>query len=83
TLYAGAALTAVIDNQVRKGLGKDRFFIRSSAAPTLTLFGGVIGGLSFIAAGAEFKSLQLQLENAQTRIDPWLEMRQIAVGGQV
>lgn len=83
TLYAGAALTAVVDNQVRKGLGKDRFFIRSSAAPTLTLFGGVIGGFSAGAAFAEFKSLQIQLENAQNRVDPWLEMRQIAVGGQV
>jgi hypothetical protein len=50
---------------------------------TLTLFGGVIGGLSFVAAGAEFKSLQIQLENAQNRVDPWLEMRQTAVGGQV
>ncbi|MEB0224873.1 hypothetical protein [Pseudomonas sp. 10S4] len=68
---------------MRKGLGKDRFFIRSSAAPTLTLFGAVIGGLSTAAAIAEFKSLQTQLENAQNRIDPWLEMRQIVVAGQV
>ncbi|WP_415264970.1 toxin VasX, partial [Pseudomonas serbica] len=83
SLYAGAALVAVVDNQVRKGLGKDRFLIRLSAAPTLTLFGGVIGGLSFVAAGAEFKSLQIQLENAQNGVDPWLEMRQTAVGGQV
>ncbi|MFL1528988.1 toxin VasX [Pseudomonas sp. O230] len=83
TLYAAAALVAVVDNQVRKGVGKDRFFIRSSAAPALTLFGGVIGGLSFVAAGAEFKSLQVQLEKAQNRVDPWLQMRQIVVGGQV
>ncbi|MHC8340992.1 toxin VasX [Pseudomonas sp. HLT2-19-2] len=83
TLYAAAALVAVVDNQVRKGLGKDRFFIRSSAAPTLTLFGGVIGGLSFVAAGAEFKSLQIQLEIAQNRVDPWLRMRQVVVGGQI
>jgi hypothetical protein len=43
----------------------------------------VIGGLSAGAALAEFKSLQIQLENAQNRADPWLEMRQIVVGGQV
>jgi len=83
TLYAAAALVAVVDSQVRKGLGKDRFFIRSSAAPTLTLFGGVIGALSTGAAINEFQSLQKQLENAQNRVDPWLELRQIVVGGQV
>ena len=43
----------------------------------------MIGGLSFAAAVYEFKSLQIQLENAQTHIDPWLEMRQTVVGGQV
>ena len=83
TLYAAAALTAVIDNQVRQGLGKDRFLIRSAAAPTLTLFGGVIGLLSTGAALSEFKSLQKQLESAQTHIDPWLTMRQTVVAGQV
>ncbi|WP_347927884.1 toxin VasX [Pseudomonas helvetica] len=83
TLYAAAALVGVVDNQVRKGFGKDRFFIRSSAAPTLTLFGGVIGLLSAGAAFAEFDSLKIQLENAKNRVDPWLEMRQIVVGGQV
>lgn len=83
TLYAAAALVAVVDSQVREGFGKDRFFIRLSAAPALTLFGGVIGGLSFVAAGAEFKSLQVQLEKAQNRVDPWLQMRQIVVGGQI
>ena len=83
TLYAGAALVAVIDHQVRKGLGKDRFHFFGSTAPMLTLFGGVIGGLSTAAAIAEFKSLQVQLENAQNRVDPWLEMRQTVVGGQI
>lgn len=83
TLYAAAALVGVVDNQVRKGFGKDRFFIRSSAAPTLTLLGGVIGGLSFLAAANEYRSLQVQLEKAQTRVDPWLEMRQPVVAGQV
>ncbi|KAA0945985.1 hypothetical protein FQ186_16360 [Pseudomonas sp. ANT_H14] len=83
SLYAAAALTAVIDNQVRQGLGKDRFLIRSAAAPTLTLFGGVIGGLSFSAALNEYKSLQLQLESSQTHIDPWFQMRKAVVGGQI
>ena len=83
SLYASAALVAVIDNQVRKGLGRDRFHFYGSAAPTLTLFGGVIGGLSAYAALNEFYSLQIQLESAQTHIDPWLEMRQIVVAGQV
>jgi|SRR5471032_203570 len=83
SLYAAAALTAVIDNQVRQGLGKDRFLIRSAAAPTLTLFGGVIGGLSAGAAYQEFRSLQKQMESAQSHIDPWLEMRQTVVGGQI
>lgn len=82
TLYAAAALMAVIDSQVRDGFKKDQFFIRSSAAPTLTLFGGVIGGLSFGAAVTEYRSLQKQLESAQTHIDPWLEMRQSVVAGQ-
>ncbi|MDD2050855.1 hypothetical protein NPS47_25225, partial [Pseudomonas putida] len=82
-LYTAAALTAVIDNQVRQGLKKDRFLIRSSPAPTLTLFGGVIGGLSFSAGVNEYRSLQKQLESAQTHIDPWLEMRQTVVAGQI
>ena len=83
TLYAAAALVAVVDSQVRKGFGKDRFQFFGSAAPALTLFGGVIGLLSAGAAFAEFKSLQIQFESAQNRVDPWLEMRQIVVGGQV
>ncbi|WP_052750700.1 toxin VasX [Pseudomonas psychrophila] len=83
SLYASAALVAVVDSQVRKGLGRDRFHFYGSAGPTLTLFGGVIGGLSAYAALNEFYSLQIQLENAQTHIDPWLEMRQTVVGGQV
>ncbi|WP_085741410.1 toxin VasX [Pseudomonas sp. R5(2017)] len=83
SLYGAAALVAVVDSQVRVGLGRDRFFIRLSAAPVLTLFGGVIGGLSFVAAGAEFKSLQMQIENAQNQVDSWLQIRQAAVGGQI
>jgi hypothetical protein len=83
TLYAGAALTAVVDNQVRKGLGIKEMGKGRTIAPTLTLFGGVIGAFSTGAAINEFQSLQKQLEDAQNRVDPWLEMRQIAVGGQV
>ncbi|MDD1979882.1 hypothetical protein, partial [Pseudomonas tussilaginis] len=79
----GAALTAVVDNQVRLGLKRDRFYFFDSAAPTLTLFGAVIGGLSFRAAVNEYRSLQIQLEGAQTHIDPWLEMRLAVVSGQV
>lgn len=88
SMYAAAALVAVIDSQVRKGLGVKTFSLRMpdgwvGNAPTLTLFGGVIGGLSLVAAGAEFKSLQKQLESAQTHIDPWLTMRQTVVAGQI
>ncbi|WP_236054344.1 toxin VasX [Pseudomonas arcuscaelestis] len=83
TLYTAAALTAVIDVQVREGLKKDRFNIRSTAAPILTLFGGVVGGFSAYAALREFESLQIQLESAQMRVDPWLEMRRNVVMGQI
>ncbi|WP_368491734.1 toxin VasX [Pseudomonas sp. Hg5Tf] len=83
TLYTAAALTAVIDYQVRLGLKRDRFYFFGSPAPTLTLFGGVIGGFSMGAAYQEFRSLQKQMESAQTHIDPWLEMRQAVVGGQM
>jgi hypothetical protein len=88
TLYTAAALVAVVDNQVRKGFGVKDMSLRLpdgrvGVAPTLTLFGGVIGGLSATAALAELKSLKIQIESAQKRVDPWLEMRQIVVGGQV
>ena len=87
TLYAGAALTAVVDMQIRKGLGVKEFVTGKGpmafTTPVLTLFGGVIGGLSLLAAGAEFASLQKQLESAQNSIDPWLEMRHAVVGGQI
>jgi hypothetical protein len=83
SLYAAAALVAVIDSQVRKGLGVKEIGRGQSLAPTLTLFGGVIGGLSAGAAFAEFKSLKTQLESAQTHIDPWLKMRQAVVTGQI
>lgn len=88
-LYAGAALMAVIDAQVRKGfwskkgVGVDQIKLGSSYSSTLTLFGGVIGGLSAFAAFAEFSSLQKQLASAHGYIDPWIKIRKIVVGGQV
>ncbi|MDH0640991.1 hypothetical protein N5D52_29125, partial [Pseudomonas sp. GD03860] len=83
SLYAAAALVAVIDNQVRRGLGITEIGKGQTMAPTLTLFGGVIGGISAYAAFKELNSLQIQLEGAQTNIDPWLEMRQAVIGGQI
>lgn len=87
TLYAGAALTAVVDMQIRKGLGVKEFVTGKGpiafTTPVLTLFGGVIGGLSATAALKEFKSLQIQLENSQGSVDPWLDMRHSVVGAQV
>ncbi|MFJ7885191.1 toxin VasX [Pseudomonas sp. NPDC096917] len=79
-LYAGAALVAVVDSQVSKTA---RFSIGLAAAPVRTLLGGIIGALSGVAAINEFKSLQLQLENSQCSIDPWLQMRKNIVGGQI
>ena len=88
TLYAGAALVAVIDNQLRKNAANRVFEMKSTnsrwnAAPVLTLFGGVIGALSFSAALFEFRSLQRQLETAQSTLDPWLDFRRFVVGGQI
>ena len=80
TLYAGAALVAVIDSQVSKTA---QFSIGFAAAPLRTLLGGVIGALSAMAAYGEFRSLQLQIENAQGSIDPWLRMRKNVVGSQI
>ncbi|MES2870046.1 MAG: hypothetical protein V4749_10790, partial [Pseudomonadota bacterium] len=87
-LYSGAALMAVIDSQVRKGFWSsngmrvDQIKIGSSYASTLTLFGGVIGLLSSVAAFTEYQSLQKQLESATGNIDPWMKLRQKVVGGQ-
>ncbi|MEB0150896.1 hypothetical protein, partial [Pseudomonas sp. CCC2.2] len=47
TLYAGAALVAVIDSQVSRTA---RFSMGLAVAPLRTLLGGVIGGLSGVAA---------------------------------
>ncbi|WP_178126457.1 toxin VasX [Pseudomonas sp. FSL R10-0399] len=88
TLYAGAALVAVIDSQVRGGVKDKAIALKLPnntwvSVPVLTLFGGVIGGLSAGAAAMEFLSLQKQIENAHGTIDPWLTMRRNIVGGQV
>ncbi|WP_353232819.1 toxin VasX [Pseudomonas helleri] len=88
TLYAGAALVAVIDSQVRGGVKDKAIALKLPnntwvSVPVLTLFGGVIGGLSAGAAAIEFLSLQKQIENAYGTIDPWLTMRRNIVGVQV
>ena len=88
TLYAGAALVAVIDSQVRGGVKDKAIALKLPnnswvSVPVLTLFGGVIGGLSAGAAAMEFLSLQKQIENAYGTIDPWLTMRRNIVGVQV
>ena len=88
TLYAGAALVAVIDSQLRRNAPDRVFGIKFSnnrwvGAPVLTLFGGFIGALSFGAAVSEFISLQQQLEDAHSTLDPWLDLRHLVVGGQI
>lgn len=86
TLYAAAALVAVIDAQVRKGFwgggGVDRLKVGAKFASVLTMFGGVFGLLSSVAALKEYKSLQLQLDNAGGQIDPWMRGQKIIVGAQ-
>jgi len=83
TLFTAAALTAVVQNWMILGRGIKELGRGASVAPTLTLFGGIVGGLSAGAAFAELFSLQKQIKNAQSRIDPWLEIRKLAVTGQV
>jgi len=88
TLYAGAALVAVIDSHVR-GKDANRVFAVKfpysawTAAPALTLFGALIGGFSAVAALYEFRSLQIQIENSHSTLDPWLNIRHDVVGGQL
>ena len=86
TLYAAAALVAVIDAQVRKGFwggsGVYRFKVGAKFASVLTMFGGVFGLLSAVAALKEYKSLQLQLDNADGQMDPWMQGQRIIVGAQ-
>jgi len=83
TLFAAATLTAVVQNWMIVGKGISELNLRGAIAPTLTLFGGVVGGISAVAARNELDSLKLQIENAQSRIDPWLETRRLAVTGQM
>ncbi|SDS61051.1 hypothetical protein SAMN05216198_2338 [Halopseudomonas litoralis] len=83
TLYTAAALTAVVQNWIVIGKGMDEIGRNATVAPTLTLFGGVVGTVSAIAAFQELKALRSQIENARSRIDPWLEIRRQAVSGQM
>lgn len=86
-LYTGAALCSVVQNFVMVGMGRQEISFSRSAramiAPTLTLFGGVVGGFSFGAAIFEGKSLRKQIAQAQAGIDPYLDIRRFAVDGQV
>ncbi|WP_339432128.1 hypothetical protein [Pseudomonas sp. EA_65y_Pfl2_P78] len=86
-LYAGAALGAVIQNWVILGKGMNEVSLAkgqlSFTAPTLTLFGAIVGGLSGFAAYNEWSSLNSQIESAQENVDPWLRLKQVAVTGQV
>ncbi len=86
-LYAGAALGAVIQNWVILGKGMNEVSLAkgqlSFTAPTLTLFGGIVGALSFGAALSEYRSLQTQIEASQSNVDPWLKVKNLAVTGQI
>lgn len=82
SLYAAAALTAVVDSWVRVGRGIQVLRLGKSFAPALTLFGGLIGLLSAVAARNELVSIQTKIESAQSRIDPWLDIRREVVVGQ-
>lgn len=86
-LYAGAALGAVIQNWMILGKGMNEVSLAkgqlSFTAPTLTLFGAIVGGLSGFAAYNEWNSLNSQIESAQENVDPWLRLKQVAVTGQV
>lgn len=86
-LYAGAALGAVIQHWMILRKGKEITgrlpFGRSATAPTLTLFGGIVGVISGVAAFQEWRSLNMQIESAQNDIDPWLKLKNLAVTGQI
>ncbi|MGZ7456392.1 toxin VasX [Pseudomonas sp. Ma2-10] len=82
-LYAGAALGAVIQNWLILGKGVQELGRGAVVAPTLTLFGGIVGVVSAAAALQEFASLKIQIDSAQSSIDPWLKIKQLAVTGQI
>jgi len=85
-LYTGAALASVMQVFVLEGMKKTELSGRlgniTVAAPTLTLFGGVVGGLSAFAALREIEALQAQINQAQRGLDPYLDLRRFAVQGQ-
>ncbi len=81
-LYTGAALCSVVQNFVMVGMGRQEIGVKTFTAPTLTLFGGVVGGLSALAALKEFESLQAQINQVQKGLDPYLDLRRFAVQGQ-
>lgn len=87
SMYAAAALVGVIDQRVRVGMGIQEIVFKlpkvTPIAPTLTLFGGVVGLFSSVAAVNELQSLQSQIERAGTHVDPWMKVRRNAVGFQV
>ncbi|MBU3056396.1 toxin VasX [Pseudomonas indica] len=86
-LYTGAALCSAMQNFVLVGMGRTELSGRlgtiTVTAPTLTLFGGFIGVFSATAAAGELVSLQKQISQAQASIDPYMDLRRSAVGGQV
>lgn len=82
-LYAGAALGAVIQNWLILGKGVQELGRGAVVAPTLTLFGGIVGVVSAAAALQEFASLKIQIDSVQSSIDPWLKIKQLAVTGQI
>lgn len=83
SLYAGAALIAVIDSQMRRTFEITRLGKGLTTVPVLTVFGALIGSLSAAAAFKEFNSLKNQLESAHTTIDPWFQARFTVVTAQV
>lgn len=79
TLYAGAALVAVISSQTSN---IENFNLRLSTTPAIAQMGAIMGILSLSAALSEFRSLQIQIENVHGQLDPWLSLRRYVVGAQ-
>lgn len=80
--YTAAALTAVIENVVRKGYGINQFGRPNNPILTRPLFGALISSSSAVAAFTEFRSLSIQIEESQRSIDPWLDLRKTITGAQ-
>ncbi|MCO8163585.1 hypothetical protein NJC38_15610 [Pseudomonas sp. 21LCFQ010] len=83
TLYASAALVAVIDSVIRKGFGINQLKIGLSFTATQTFFSSIIGALSIGAAVNEFQSLKKQIDSSNYIVDPWLEARKNIVSLQI